>query len=282
MKIFLETSIKRYLDRVEGLLLRQEVNNNLMLGLLEKGKNNIGVFTDGIRLGIVEENGEPIYAFMQTPPNKWILAKVDKLDERIIPGIVQYLFQSKYPVPGVIGPSEQAELFVSLWQERTNKIANLHMKQLIYQLDEVMVQPQENGKLIHAEEKHESLVGDWLCSFVEQAHMPMTKIQAESMAKSFIQKQSLYLWERDGEIVSMANNSRKTRNGASVNAVFTPDEHKRKGYATSVVAALSQKLLDEGAKFCNLYTDLSNPTSNSIYKKIGYYVVGDSVEYLFE
>jgi uncharacterized protein len=282
MKILLESSIKRYLDRVEDLLLQQEVNNNLMLGLLERGKNNIGVFTDGIRLGVVEENGDPIYAFMQTPPNKWILAKVDNLDENIVPGIVQYLYQNKYPVPGVIGPIEQAELFVSLWKERTNKSANLHMKQLIYQLDEVKVLPQENGKLIQAEEKHESLVRNWLCGFGEQADMPMTRTQAESMAKSFIQKQSLYLWEHDGEIVSMANNSRRTRNGASVNAVFTPDEHKRKGFATSAVAALSQKLLDEGAKFCSLYTDLSNPTSNGIYKKIGYYVVGDSVDYLFE
>jgi predicted GNAT family acetyltransferase len=36
------------------------------------------------------------------------------------------------------------------------------------------------------------------------------------------------------------------------------------------VAALSRKILEDGKVFCVLYTDLSNPTSNSIYAKIGY------------
>ncbi|WP_042143990.1 GNAT family N-acetyltransferase [Paucisalibacillus sp. EB02] len=282
MKVLLETSIKRYLERVEDLLLQQEANNNLMLGLLERGKNNIGVFTDGIRLGIVEENGEPIYAFMQTPPNKWILPKVKHQHEHAIQAVVQFLFQNKYPVPGVIGPSELVDEFVGLWKELTGKIENIHMKQLIYQLDEVKVKPDPKGKLIQGTDEHLSNVREWLQHFGEQANMEIAKTQADSMARSYIQKGSIYLWESEGELVSMVNNSRRTRNGASVNAVFTPDEHKRKGYATSVVAALSQKLLDEGAKFCNLYTDLSNPTSNSIYKKIGYYVVGDSVDCLFE
>ncbi|OZU86959.1 GNAT family N-acetyltransferase, partial [Virgibacillus indicus] len=54
---------------------------------------------------------------------------------------------------------------------------------------------------------------------------------------------------------------------------------KKKGYATSTVAHLSQKILDEGFQFCSLYTDSTNPTSNSIYKKIGYYEAGSSIVY---
>ncbi|GGA63671.1 GNAT family N-acetyltransferase [Ornithinibacillus halotolerans] len=279
MKIYLESSIHRYLEKVEELLLEHEANNSLMLGLLDRGKNNVGVFVDGIHLGIVEEGGKAVYAFMQTPPNKWILPTVNNLDETIIRSITDFLFQHKYPVPGAIGQVEVAEVFLSYWKEKTNKTASLHMKQLIYQLDEVKVEPVKNGQLIQADQTHQSIVRDWLIYFGEQANLPMTKTQAESMATSYIQRKSLYLWEQNGVLVSMANNSRKTRNGATVNAVFTPDEYKRNGYATSVVAALSQKLLDDGAKFCTLYTDLANPTSNSIYKKIGYYVVGDSVDY---
>lgn len=79
----------------------------------------------------------------------------------------------------------------------------------------------------------------------------------------------------------MVNRSRKTKNGATINAVFTLDEYKRNGYATSSVAALSTKLLVEGARFCSLYTDADYPTSNRIYKKIGYYEVGTSVVYEF-
>lgn len=282
MKVFLESSIKRYLDRVEDLLLQQEVNNNLMLGLLERGRNNIGVFSDGIRLGIVEDNGEPVYAFMQTPPNKWILPNANCTDENCISAIVQFLYHHKYPVPGIIGPENLANEFIQLWTKKKGIKAELTMKQKVYQLDEVMINPNPSGTLIPASEEHLPIVRDWIYQFGQQANVAITKPQAISMAANHVQNQSLFLWVVNDEVVSMANNGRRTRNGATINGVFTPDHQKRKGYATNLVAALSQKLLDEGFKFCNLYTDMSNPTSNSIYQKIGYYVVGDSVEYMFD
>jgi hypothetical protein len=51
---------------------------------------------------------------------------------------------------------------------------------------------------------------------------------------------------------------------------------------TAVVAALSQRLLDEGRAFCFLYTDLVNPTSNRVYQDVGYEPVCDSEEIAFE
>ena len=58
-------------------------------------------------------------------------------------------------------------------------------------------------------------------------------------------------------------------------------EFRARGYATAAVAALSQQLLDSGRTFCSLYTDLSNATSNSIYRRIGYLPVADAVEIEF-
>jgi hypothetical protein len=37
-------------------------------------------------------------------------------------------------------------------------------------------------------------------------------------------------------------------------------------------------MLDAGLSFCILYTDLSSPTSNSIYQKIGYGRIADVVD----
>jgi predicted GNAT family acetyltransferase len=36
-------------------------------------------------------------------------------------------------------------------------------------------------------------------------------------------------------------------------------------------------MLDEGRRFCFLYTDLANPTSNRIYTAIGYEPVTDAL-----
>jgi predicted GNAT family acetyltransferase len=79
-----------------------------------------------------------------------------------------------------------------------------------------------------------------------------------------------YIWE-DGFPVSTASNRRNTENGAVVNFVYTPPHYRSKGYASSVVAELSQALLNRGNKFCCLFADTENPISCGIYRKIGYY-----------
>ncbi|MCC7451850.1 MAG: GNAT family N-acetyltransferase, partial [Anaerolineae bacterium] len=42
-----------------------------------------------------------------------------------------------------------------------------------------------------------------------------------------------------------------------------------------------QSLLDVGYQFCTLFTDLTNPTSNGIYQRMGYRYIGEFGEYLF-
>ena len=77
----------------------------------------------------------------------------------------------------------------------------------------------------------------------------------------------------------MAASARPTRHAIAVNGVYTPAPWRRHGYATACVAALSEVLLARGFEFCVLYTDLANPTSNSIYTRIGYRPVRDFVMY---
>ena len=72
-----------------------------------------------------------------------------------------------------------------------------------------------------------------------------------------------------------------TRNGIRIGYVYTPPESRARGYASALVAAVSQKMLDEGFAFCVLYTDLSNPTSNAIYARVGYEPVADVLDMTF-
>lgn len=90
----------------------------------------------------------------------------------------------------------------------------------------------------------------------------------------------LWLWVNQ-QPVAMAGSAQPTPHGIRISRVYTPSEHRRRGYATALVAQLSQHLLDSGRQFCFLFTDLANPTSNSIYRKIGYEGVCDYAEYRF-
>ena len=80
----------------------------------------------------------------------------------------------------------------------------------------------------------------------------------------------------------MTGFSGPTPNGIRIGAVFTPPDLRRRGYASACVAAVSQSVLDAGRKFCFLYADIANPTSNHIYQEIGYQPVCDGEVLRFE
>ena len=122
------------------------------------------------------------------------------------------------------------------------------------------------------------LMAQWIDAFSQEAlREPADLDKAKKSAERFIADKQLYIWDCNGP-VSIAKTTRPMRNGISVTAVYTPPEQRNKGYATSCVASLTKKLLSERYSFCSLFADQSNPTSNSIYMKIGYVPLGDALE----
>jgi predicted GNAT family acetyltransferase len=75
--------------------------------------------------------------------------------------------------------------------------------------------------------------------------------------------------------VSLAGYGSPTPNGMRVGPVYTPPELRGRGYASAVTAAASHRAFASGKRFCFLFTNLANPTSNSIYQQIGYRPVLD-------
>ena len=82
-------------------------------------------------------------------------------------------------------------------------------------------------------------------------------------------------WEDGGAVVSIAGFGGRTPNGIRIGPVYTPPELRGRGYASALTAAVTQRLLDRGLRFCFLFADLANPTPNSIYQRIGYEPVSD-------
>lgn len=68
---------------------------------------------------------------------------------------------------------------------------------------------------------------------------------------------------------------------AHVAMVYTPHEYRGNGYAAKNVSLLTECLLKD-YKYTTLYTNLENPTSNKIYKQIGYEQVGEFVKILLK
>jgi predicted GNAT family acetyltransferase len=130
------------------------------------------------------------------------------------------------------------------------------------------------------------VVADWMIAFVSEAtpEEPPSLADARAAIDRWIRQESAfgYLWLDHGQPVSLAGARGETPNGIRIGPVYTPPAHRGHGYASAVTAAASQDQLDRGRRFCFLFTDLSNPTSNKIYQAIGYEPMCDVDMYRFE
>jgi predicted GNAT family acetyltransferase len=140
-------------------------------------------------------------------------------------------------------------------------------------------EPLPAGSLRKATDNDLPLAVEWTDEFAREVGVsPM----APALTQQRIARGQLYFWREGEEPRAMVAWGRETPSGCAINTVHTSRPFRRRGYATAAVATLTQTLLDAGRRFCCLYTDLANPTSNSIYQKIGYRPIRDDAEIAFE
>jgi predicted GNAT family acetyltransferase len=133
------------------------------------------------------------------------------------------------------------------------------------------------GGMRRATEDDREIVAKWIAAFSAEAGTePVEPLDwADRVIAADPAMRGMYLWEEGGVVVSFAGYNGPTANGIRIGPVYTPPEVRGHGYASACTATLTQMLLDGGRRFCFLFTDLANPTSNKIYQAIGYRPVVD-------
>lgn len=264
------------LDRAGSWLMRAEAENNLILGLCRE----YGRFRVPCEQGwllTLDIDGTVNGVAIMTPPYNLI---VTQLTPAAIDELVDFLRAEKAPVPGVVGPSEVAAGFAEAWSLRTGCRTSLHMDQRLFKCEQVSPIAPAPGNLRHTEERDKELLLIWVRDFEIAARVHHAKESLEPKVDALLKSGRGRIWE-DSHPVSCASYSRETENGVAVNFVYTPSEARGHGYASSCVAALTESLLASGKRFCCLYTDKANPTSNKIYQRIGYRPIADSQMWTF-
>jgi hypothetical protein len=270
-----------FLARCRAELERNEVANNLMVGIGIRLQEHPERTRTAPYLATVEDAGAVVAAAVMTPPFRLIVHSERGADPAPLRPIVQDLLADGWPVPGVLGPAEPARAFAGLWSAASGRPSRITRHERVYALTTVFHPQGVPGALRAATEDDLDRVSQWILGFHQDIGQEETPASVRERAEFNIANRDLYLWDHAGP-VSMAAHVRRTTHGAVVALVYTPPEHRNHGYASACVAALSQRLLDAGWQFCALFTDLANPTSNSIYQRIGYRPVCDFDEYDFE
>lgn len=268
MKVVIYAQAGDFLDVALDTLLQEEERNNLIIGIALRVREGRS-YGEGDPLFLTAHDGsELIAAAIRTPPYNMILhCREDRFDA--LDAIAAHLIETGQLIPGVNGTVEAASAFAECWKRQTGQSSYVRMSQRIYTLTEVTMPTNVSGNMRWAREEDIATLANWFLGFCDEAVPDAPPANPEENVRQFMTTGKLAVWDDDG-MVSMTGSSRGTPNGKTISAVYTPPEHRGRGYASGCVAALSQWLLDDGNRFCTLYTDLSNPTSNKIYQNIGY------------
>jgi len=271
-----------FLESTIPLLLEDEARNNLILGIAGTLDRHPTIHPE-FRLWLVEDGtGDVTAAALRTPPYNLVLGQ-PRTEEALVM-LADALSDQRVELPGVTGAVPEVDAFSERWLTRTGLRRNRRMAQRIYRLTELSSVADVRGHARTATQADRALLVGWLDAFAAEA-MPegAPAIDAERLVDARLHPGAggFTIWDDDGP-VSFAGWGGSTPNGVRVGPVYTPPEHRRRGYGSAVTAAVTAEQLAAGRTFCFLYTDLANPTSNNIYTNLGYEPVCDAIDYAFE
>lgn len=278
MHIVADRSPADWLRRVSAQLERAEAENNLLLGLamqaMEEPKR---LASDLTLLSVIGADGV-VGAAMR---NRYNLV-LTRLPDEALALLAEHLAACGVRFPGVIGPDDMAARFLRQWCTHVGGRAGLRQRQRIYECRRVAPVEESTGVFRTAAERDIPMLAEWWTAFHVEVGAAQMNDDPVAAVRRMVQRDDVGVWEAAGCAVSCAATVRRTPHGVVVAFVYTPPDRRGRGYATSCVAQLTRANLAAGAEFCCLYTDLSNPTSNAIYARIGYRRVCDSAWWGFE
>lgn len=272
-----------FVEEVWPWLTEKEAENCLIIGVSGAISRAPERFEGYRQWTVVDESGI-VAAALIAPPANVMLA--DTGNRAAVAALASALHEEAIEIPGVIANSPTADWFTDAWKRSTGVDAEVTMAQGLFRLDRVEIVPAPKGHAREATESDIDVLALWLVAFRDEA-VPHNEPLTVDSAKPLIERRldnpdtGMWVWDHEGQVVSMSGHGGPTPNGIRIAPVYTPPDLRGNGYATALVAHQSQDLLDSGRRFCFLYTDLSNPTSNAIYERIGYKRIADSAEIRF-
>lgn len=265
-----------FLDHAGRFLRANAIDNNVILGIA--GRLIDAPWDDAVMV-TVDDGGTPRLAGLMTPP--WRLIVSTGADEAI-PVLVDATVESGARPPGVVGLTDMAERFAKAWCKATGETASPETGMNLYIAEQVVAPMAVSGQLRVAGADDTEWVADAHINFaidIDASHAERDRSRDSAVAA--IRRGDAYLWDVDGATVSMVCCTRMTSGGGRVGPVYTPPDERGRGYGSAAVAALTARLLDDGAGWCAIFADEDNATTNTMYRRIGYNEHGTYREYDF-
>lgn len=277
------TDVTQFYRETIDLLRPQEERYAVLLGNLiigKEGKDNRG-WRDPKNwfMATVTENDSIVLIALMTPPHNLTLFEAAQNDDALT-CLVHALRTRKIPVPGVLAEKTLAERFADTFAPQAKRAQKLLR---VYALREVNPNVSLHGDFRRLRESDFAFLPYWYAHFRADCYGDFPKLSATDAdgMDTLLAMGNDFILEADGIPVTTARVSRAMFTSCCISMVYTPPYFRGRGYASSCVAQLCMEILRRGYPKCVLYADLDNPTSNSIYQKIGFHPVCDVLELVF-
>ncbi|GIH92822.1 GNAT family N-acetyltransferase [Planobispora siamensis] len=273
MRWLFTTDVTDFPAAAEGWLRRDPVRATVPLTVLARIRR--GMWSDGVLLGWLVSGGsgrEVRGVVLHTPPYPLLLS--DLPGEAVAP-LAEAL--RGRDLSGVDGPVPLVESFTAAWGRPERE----RMSMRLYRLG-TLQDAAAAGTARLADRDDLDLVAGWHHAFFAEAEPSGLGDDIAARVETRIRDRELVLWEAAGSPVALAGFSTPIAGMSRIGPVYTPPGFRRRGYGAAATHAATRIAMGRGAEQVLLFTDLSNPTSNSIYQALGYRPVGDHAMVYFD
>lgn len=279
---YLTEDVDDYLARAGGFLRSQPGRHVMQLTWAERMRTRgaAAVGAGAPLFGVLERAGEVHAAFHRLPsralsPTPLTHAQAGTLAARLA-GLGHCL-------PSVSADQDTAAVFAEAWQRHTGaRTEQRDVRLRLYRLGTLTPPdplPEGRGRVLGEQDLDQAV--HW-CGEFARAVGEDAPVDARSWAASRFADKRYTLWETpDGTPVSVAGMNPLIGGQIQVDIVYTPSHLRGRGYAAAVTTEVSRAALAAGARDVVLFADLSNPTSNALYQRLGYRPLADWAVYDF-
>lgn len=239
----------------------------------------------------INSPNEVIGIAVRTGPRALVLSKMPLYS---IKDLAKKVSEEDDSFPSINGPVDVVNTFLEEYSKTltngSTRKPKLRIKLLLHEV-KTFIEPQNiRGycrKVTNSDEDIELAVKLLKLFFIEADIVSTFDIL--NFARAKIEEELFYFWIDtfdDGAEVVVAFGGHNLiipdPNGEKgigrVGPIYTCENYRCRGYAGFLTAFITSKLLQSNSRAI-LFTDAANPTSNGVYRRLGYEVVGDSIEY---
>jgi hypothetical protein len=277
-----------FLDVAADHLAEQPVVSTVVAGVADRvlADRDAGIpWPEGVPcwFAAVLDDDEVVGAAMRTAKFGSYPAFLMPMPEEAALLLARTLVERDEPMKAANGALPAVEVFCDEMAKATGGATRVGQHTRLFELSDLVEPEPVEGRLRPAVVDEQPLITSWYDAFMADADEQAGRTPGESAHETpgpedmrrRIEGGRVFVWEDgSGQPVHVTAASRPSYGVSRIGPVYTPREHRGRGYASNAVARVSALLRDSGERTC-LFTDQANPTSNKIYEALGYRRVVD-------